>query len=190
MNTPAHVVVGAIACQVTKYPERTWPVVVGSILPDLPMYVFYGVERGLGASEREIWSSRYFVTEWQLFFDWLNSLPLAVVVLAISAWLGSRWGFYLAMGMLLHGVVDLPLHHDDGHRHFLPFTHWRYQSPVSYWEPSRYGLIVAPLEMLMTLCGAVFLVWPGRPRPSRIVGGTILAIYAMALGLVLVIWLR
>jgi hypothetical protein len=54
---------------------------------------------------------------------------------------------------------DLPLHHEDAHRHFLPFTNWRFISPVSYWDPEYHGRIIAVIEILFTLaaCGVVSL---------------------------------
>lgn len=190
VNSPAHVIVGSLACRVSRFPERTWPVVLGSLLPDLPMYLFYAVERATGSSEREIWTSRYFADNWQLFFDWFNSAPLILALLLVALLCRSHWWLCLLTGMLLHVLCDFPLHHDDGHRHLLPLTDWQYRSPVSYWDPNHYGLIVAPLELLMTIAGAVYLAWPGQPRSARIVGSVILSLYLLAIVIALVVWLR
>ena len=60
--------------------------------------------------------------------------------------------------MLLHCAFDLPLHHDDAHRHFLPISNWRYQSPVSYWDPAHAGALGAGLEVACVL-GASVVLW-------------------------------
>jgi hypothetical protein len=57
--------------------------------------------------------------------------------------------------MLLHSALDLPVHTDDAHRHFLPLSAWQFHSPVSYWDPRSYGRQVAALEIAAGLALAV-----------------------------------
>lgn len=52
------------------------------------------------------------------------------------------------MSMVFHSLGDLPVHHDDAHRHFFPFSDYRLISPISYWDPQHYGRIVAGVEVL------------------------------------------
>ena len=61
------------------------------------------------------------------------------------------------MSMLLHALGDLPLHHDDAHRHFFPFVDWRFISPLSYWNPDHHGDLISRLEFIGVLIGSVFL---------------------------------
>ena len=66
-----------------------------------------------------------------------------------------RWGpalFWFAAACMLHTLIDIPLHYDDGPLVFYPLN-WqaRFYSPVSYWDPRRYGIPVAIMEHLMVL---------------------------------------
>ena len=175
MNTPAHVIAGLWA---VGHGSRAWrPVLAGSLLPDLPMFLFYVWQRGwLQRPDFEIWSTRYFEADWQLFFDAFNSLPVVVVGLLLARWLGSPTLrlFFLSVG--LHCVLDMLVHHDDAHRHFLPLTNWRFESPISYWDPAHFGHILAPFEALFTVMGAGLLVRSSEPTPVRWLAGRISSI--------------
>ena len=53
--------------------------------------------------------------------------------------------------MVLHSLLDLPVHNDDAHRHFFPLSNYRFISPISYWDPNHYGGIVSVVELLLVL---------------------------------------
>ena len=126
------------------------PAMIGAILPDAPMFAFYVVEKFLlGSSEREIWSTRYFLDQWQDFFDVFNSIPIVLIGILVAWKVGHRGWMILLASMLIHIAADLPLHHDDGHRHFWPLSDWRFASPVSYWDPNHYGRPAAALEIVL-----------------------------------------
>lgn len=134
----------------TVKPTYMFPAVVGALVPDAAMFVFYAVERfWLGSSEREIWSTRYFLPRWQDFFDLFNSVPIVAVGMIVAWNLRRRGWLIFFASMLLHIACDLPLHHDDGHRHFWPLIQWRYQSPVSYWDVNHFGRPAAIAELLL-----------------------------------------
>ena len=62
MNTPAHIIINLLCLGREDKKKVITPVVIGALLPDAPMFVFYGIEKFLlGSSEREIWSTRYFL---------------------------------------------------------------------------------------------------------------------------------
>jgi hypothetical protein len=156
VNTPAHAVLGLGLLGRGEARPYTWTILAGSVLPDVPMLLFYFWQRlAVGAPEAEIWGAAYFRDSWQTFFDVFNSAPLALLGLALGWATGRphvRWFF---AAMLLHFIVDLPLHHDDGHRHLLPLSDWRFQSPVSYWDPAHYGAVGALAETLVVVaCSA------------------------------------
>lgn len=70
---------------------------------------------------------------------------------------------------------DLPLHHDDAHRHFFPFLEWRFVSPVSYWDPNYYGKWIGLVEAVSVIGAAIYLF--SRHRPLRRWGVAIMGIY-------------
>ncbi len=188
MNTPAHVIASVVAFRAKRQPQSLWPAVIGGVIPDTPMFLFYAYEKLTGQPEHIIWSDLYFRPGWQTFFDLFNSVPITVCFLLIA--LRFRWnGLIVLFGsMLLHFACDLPLHHDDGHRHFLPLSVWRFESPVSYWDPKRFGWIMAPLEMILTVCGCIYLVRRPSPLRVRIVAYPILAMYVLFIVVALRMW--
>jgi hypothetical protein len=64
---------------------------------------------------------------------------------------------FLFASMVLHSLGDLPIHHDDAHRHFFPFSEYCFISPISYWDPRYHGTIVSLVEILMVSGGSVYL---------------------------------
>ncbi|MBA2492900.1 MAG: hypothetical protein H0V34_14845 [Gammaproteobacteria bacterium] len=157
MNTPAHAVINWLILGRGDRPELAVPIVAGSLLPDLSMIVFYIYLKALGTQESVIWSVHYHQRQWQAFFDVFNSIHLILAGLAISWRLrATRWAAFFA-GMGLHVLFDLPLHHDDAHRHFFPFSDWRFFSPISYWDPAHYGDIVSACEIVVVAVGSVVL---------------------------------
>jgi len=129
---------------------------LGAALPDVPIFVLFVVARfALGQPSSEIWTRTYFEPGWQLAVDLLHSVPLAAAGLAAARWRGRVGWQALFASMLLHSALDLPVHTDDAHRHFLPLTNWRFHSPVSYWDPQSYGRQVAVVEIAAALALSV-----------------------------------
>ncbi|NER00391.1 MAG: hypothetical protein F6K30_27455 [Cyanothece sp. SIO2G6] len=158
MNTPSHSVINLWLLGLGKTPPVQMAVFIGSILPDVPMFIFYFVEKFIyHTPEMQIWRQQYFLTHWQNFFDLFNSLPLIALGFIVMAWKQSPVGMAFFASMALHVFGDLPLHHDDGHHHFFPLSNWRFESPVSYWDPNHYGSIVAPIEVVVTIIGCIVL---------------------------------
>ena len=181
MNTPAHVVLNLLVVgrgPRSDRPQPWLPVLLGALVPDLPMVVFYAIERGLlGTPEHVVWDQAYFEEGWQLFIDAFNSLPLIGLGLLV-AWRRRCVAlqlFFLSMG--LHAATDLLVHHDDAHRHFLPLSTWRFRSPVSYWDPQHFGQVFAAAEALFVAGGCALLLRRDRPRPVRWVAGFTAAAY-------------
>src|SRR5262245_25292111 len=158
LNTPAHAVLNLLALG-RRGPFHAQSIIVaGALLPDVPMVLFYSFEKVVKqTSEVLIWTRAYYEPGWQVAFDGFHSIPLLVLGLTIAGW--RRWTAIrlLFSSMLLHAVVDLPLHHDDAHRHFFPVSDWRFQSPVSYWDPSHHGGIIGPIEAGLVAVGCVVL---------------------------------
>ncbi len=186
MNTPAHLLVNLALLSGGARRPHARAIAVGALLPDLPMFGFFLWERFvLGTPSQTIWGERYFELAWQNFFDLFNSVPLAGVglLLALAA---RRLGPALLFGsVLLHCLLDFPLHREDGHRHFFPFSDWRFMSPVSYWDPAHLGALGAGLETL-ALCAASLVLW--RRYPRRVVRVPLAILAALSIGIWLVFY--
>ena len=165
MDTGAHIICNLVVQSRSSESRIFAAVLVGAVLPDLPIMLFYAWESlVMNSAESEIWSELYFKPGWQNFFDTFNSLPLIVVLLALGIYFKKQLVSVLALSMALHVLLDLPFHHDDAHRHFFPFSDWRFFSPVSYWDPKFHGDVMHIVQITIVIIGLVVL-WlrhPGR----------------------------
>ena len=183
MNTPAHVIVSLAALGGGERRAYTRSIAFGALLPDLPMFVFFAWETfAMGVSQRVIWDERYFAESWQLVFDVFNSIPLALGAAAVAYALGRRAWLWGSASLVVHALLDLPVHREDAHRHFLPLTHWRFMSPVSYWDPNHYGAWIAALETALLLGGVAILWRRHATRGPRIALGVAAVVSVAAWG--------
>lgn len=189
MNTPSHV---AASLLIGRKLTGWYPVtalVGGAALPDLPMFAFYGYQKLVGRPEKEIWSELYFASEWQLFFDLFNSIPIFLLLAVVCYFLKARLLAILFASALLHVLCDLPVHNDDAHRHLLPFSHWRFISPVSYWDPKHFGLYFASFELLFSVATCGLIGYKSKNWPMRIAAYGTLSLYSLAIVLALCLWI-
>lgn len=189
MNTPAHIVVGLALLGRGRGSQHGRWIALGTLLPDLPMFGFYLWQRlALSTPESVIWGSRYFEPHWQTLFDGFNSIPIVLLGLAIASYLRAWPAIYLCGGLLVHFATDLPFHHDDGHRHFYPLSSWRFESPVSYWDPAHYGSLGAGFELACVAIAGLELARRTRRVAVRALLLALVALYGA--GYVGFYWLR
>ncbi|MBE7380392.1 MAG: hypothetical protein F6J95_003145 [Leptolyngbya sp. SIO1E4] len=189
MNTPAHVVLNMLCLGRQDTPGVIAAVIFGAILPDAPIFAFYFIERLIkGTPEGTIWREAYYLQGWQNFIDVFNSIPLIIVGLIATAWFGSKIGLAMFSSMFLHVLGDLPLHHHDAHRHFFPLSNWRFQSPISYWDPAFHGDVITRLEILMVIisCGVLFLTY--QSVPAKVSVGLVGLSYVLFFIYVFTVW--
>jgi hypothetical protein len=171
MNTPSHAIVNyAILSHLA--PQQTWPIVFGAILPDLPMLVLVIWAKANGIPGQQVWSEIYWQPFWQDFTHYFHSIPIALALAIAAHYLNQPWLKYLGFSLILHSLGDLPLHHDDAHRHFLPLSQWRFISPVSYWDRNHNAIWGALGENLAVLASTLW-IFPAI-GPWAIKGGLIL----------------
>ncbi len=180
MNTPSHAILNlALLCGGPRR-DLARPVMAGAVAPDLPILVFYLLERlALGRSEAEIWTRDYFLPEWQNVFDLAHSIPLALVGLGVARLLARRIPQAFFASLLLHSIFDLPLHHDDAHRHFFPLSDVRLVSPLSYWDLAHHGSLMLALEASVVCATSLLLMKRFPSRSARIL---LLAVAGLYLG--------
>lgn len=129
----------------------------GGFLPDAFLFAVWGVSKLEGVPEGDLWTRVYWSDGVQLGQAISNSFPLFALVLAGALLLGSRAGAVFAGAALIHLVCDFLLHAKDAHQHFWPFSAWRFESPISYWDPAHFGAIVAMIEASLALALIVVL---------------------------------
>lgn len=167
MNTPAHLILGGTVFGRSGKPRLFWAALVGSVLPDLSLYVLAGSSLFLlGIPPQIVFDELYFSATWQTIFAIDNSIPLWLCLLGLATWKDRDWGVALCGAALLHIALDLPLHHDDGRPHFWPFTDWVFESPFSYWDRRHGAAFLAPAEAILCLV-AVALTWRRQSWPAR-----------------------
>ncbi|MBF2088425.1 MAG: hypothetical protein IGR80_18030 [Synechococcales cyanobacterium K44_A2020_017] len=71
MNTPSHAIINLAVLGRRSHVEWNWLIVLGALIPDLAMFVFYGWAKLIvGMSETQIWDVAYYESFWQntMFF--------------------------------------------------------------------------------------------------------------------------
>ncbi|NEP17652.1 MAG: hypothetical protein F6J97_12220 [Leptolyngbya sp. SIO4C1] len=176
MNTPSHIILNLAILGRRSQPQWNPHIALGAFIPDAAMFVFYGWTRVIrDLPERQIWGTLYYDPTWQTIFDLWNSIPLALLGVATGLWLRRRrqtqmLGSAIALccaSIILHCLEDLPTHREDAHRHFWPLSNFRFESPISYWDPNHYGDIFAPIELAIVLLSSLYVFRLVRSRWGR-----------------------
>lgn len=187
MNTPAHAIVNLLLVPGQMRQRYAGAIIIGALLPDAPMLAFYVWARLSGLSEAHIWKSGYFDPAWQAVFDGFHSFPLLIVFALCARLAKLRWLMLMLLSMLLHAAFDFPLHHQDAHHHFFPFSDWRFESPVSYWDPAFHGQYIGALELFVVLAGGGWLMRQHAGLRPAI--GAILMLYLAFWAFAVLVWM-
>lgn len=174
MNTPAHLLIGAAVFGRGGDKKIFLAAMAGALLPDASLYVMGSVAIFvLHIPPNVVFDELYFSPAWQTVFAIDNSFVVwgALCVAALLA--RVPWAMALTRAALLHLLLDMPLHHDDGRPHFWPFTNWVFESPVSYWDRTNGANWVAPVEAVLSVVAAT-LLWRARLGPWITVGVAVL----------------
>ena len=190
MNTPAHAIINLLLAGKTNRKQYALPIVIGALLPDFSMFLFYVWEKYKGVPESIIWNDLYHQPAWQALFNTFHLFPFLALA-CFAAWRAqlTTWAVLFA-SMFAHSIFDFPVHHNDAHQHFFPFSDYQFISPISYWDPAHYGLWIGGLELLTVVAGSVFILRQAEKRTA--LKRSVLAIasiYLIFWGFALVIWL-
>lgn len=163
MITPSHVVYSlAAAAGITKHlrvKPNLWAISLGAVLPDLPAYVFFLVQGIiLQTPHQELWRVLYFDSAWTPFITLSHSFILWPILAILAFTFKQRFIAWLAASALLHSITDFFVHADDAYRHFWPLFDWKFNSPISYWDPSHYGNIVGTLDTIVVFLLFIYLM--------------------------------
>ena len=152
MKTPSHAIINLAILGKPQLPQANLIIAIGGILPDIPIFLFYFWAKYVACMlEATIWSQAYYEPFVQNIVALFHSIPLAAIGWIVAYYFGWQSVQILFLSMILHFLGDLPVHNDDAHRHFFPFSNYRFISPFSYWDRNHYGSIVSLVEMLLVL---------------------------------------
>ena len=188
MQTPSHFLMTA-ALRKAMPGLRMIPtaVLTGSVAPDIPLYllslgsaIYYPYFLGWSgdATARHIYGTLYFEDPyWIGLHNLLHSPVCLVPALALlrvfrrgssGVWIWLSW--FLA-ACLLHSLIDIATHFDDGPVLFWPLD-WstRFASPVSYWDSDHYGREFGVFERALdvTLVAYLCVPWLWRQAARRL----------------------
>lgn len=159
----------------------------GAVAPDLALYVltfsgvfWFGYVKQWPATKvgRHLFQDLFFHDPvWISLHNVLHS-PTVLLVALCSLWLHRRfagksnasdnvpaerpryWWTWFFGSCLVHTLVDIPVHHDDGPLIFWPFNWtYRFASPVSYWDPQHFGRETMIFEATLFFALLVHLIW-------------------------------
>ncbi|MEO0350335.1 MAG: hypothetical protein AAF282_09855 [Cyanobacteria bacterium P01_A01_bin.15] len=174
MNTPTHAILNLAILGRKHRPEWNVPIIWGGFIPDLALFAFFGwTTVATDLSSQQIWGEAYYAPFWQNLFVIWNSIPLALLGIGTGLWLRryqQALGTTIAIccaSILLHCLEDLPLHREDAHRHFWPLSNYRFESPVSYWDPAHHGDVFAVFELGLSLMVSVYVFRLLRSRLAK-----------------------
>lgn len=174
MKTPSHWILNLVFLGQAVSPAAKTAITLGAILPDVPIFVFYAISKYIHClPESTIWNQAYYAPFWQNTVALLHSLPLAGLGLAGCAACQWQPGVMFCLSLIAHSLLDLPVHHDDAHRHFFPLSDYRWISPISYWDRAHYGSIVALVELLLVLAATPLVL---SLLDGWVTKGTVLAV--------------
>lgn len=128
----------------------------GAVLPDIPLliisvgyfayYRFFTNENISGIMDKAFGEMYFNDPFWIAGHNFLHS-PTALIIYAIFLWkyfklpnTRGHWWLWFVFGCMVHSVIDILTHYDDGPVLFFPFDwHTRFYSPVSYWDRNHYA---------------------------------------------------
>ncbi|MEM1285977.1 MAG: metal-dependent hydrolase [Pseudomonadota bacterium] len=168
MNTQTHLLVAAALFAKPDKPKRNTALIIGALLPDLAIYLLFAWAVLTGVPQETLWREIYFSEPMLTYTAIGNSAPLYAAI-ALLGWAYARLKAgkpldelplltILGLAAISHLALDFPVHVDDAHPHFWPFTDWRFRSPVSYWDSAYHGRAVSVVESAIGLSLA-FILW-------------------------------
>lgn len=162
MNTQTHLLLASALLTKRGEKARNIAIVTGALLPDLPVFALFGIASALGYTSQDVFDDFYFREEMRNLMGLFNSFFVAATIAALGWVFREKWWgqpmLFFAAAMTVHAATDLPVHVDDGHRHFWPFSKFVFNSPLSYWNRSHHGGVVSLVEMALGIFCAI-VVW-------------------------------
>lgn len=147
MNTPTHMIIGAALFARRGSPPVSAAALAGGLVPDIPMFLMISyATRIAGISNQEVFGTLFFTERWQRIFAIDHSFFVWGALVAAGVLLHRQALVAFAGSGLAHAATDFLTHRDDARQQLWPVSDWIFRSPVSYWDPTYFGDLFAPLE--------------------------------------------
>lgn len=177
MNTPSHVIMAAALRKYLRRPLVGSAFLLGAVAPDIPLYllsiggvIYYRSILGWSSSDtfHRMFDYLYFHHPFWIASHNLLHAPTFLLLALACLWRFRhvpfpvvRWLFWFLLACLLHSIVDVLTHVDDGPLLFFPFI-WtiRFHSPISYWDSTHYGNQFAVFELILDTVLLAYLYGP------------------------------
>lgn len=195
MMTTTHILVAATAIsrprQAGLQIAAVW---LGGFFPDLSVFAMVIAARLTGMGNGNLWrqpDGLYWLEPWQFFSAISNSIPLWAALSLVSWQVSVRLErlkaaatlvMLFALGCLSHVLLDFPVHTDDAHVHFWPFTDWRFHSAISYYQRDHFGAVVGTIEVIAGVAMVAFIWWRFSQWPVRILAALLALPYFLSFG--------
>lgn len=181
MLTTTHALIGAAISTRPRF--RPWQITLGwlgGFFPDASVFLMVGMARMSAPGAGGLWrqpDGMYWQQPWQTLSAISNSIPLWAAMCVVGFLLFKKVERLKGLGLgllifgsaaLAHVLCDFPVHTDDAHVHFWPFSDWRFHSPISYYQRDHFGGEFSIFEMALNLGLVVYLVTHFRQWPVRI----------------------
>jgi hypothetical protein len=179
MNTlPTHLVINAAIEKKfgAKFNIAKSAFLWGSVVPDIPLgflsigylvYNKYFTDGSVTGMMNSAFDNLYFNDPWWIASHNFLHSPTALIIYAILLWrfvgkpnTRGHWWLSFVFGCMVHSVIDILTHYNDGPVLFFPFDwHIRFHSPVSYWDRAHYAdqFFWVELGINIVLLGYLFL---------------------------------
>ncbi|MEM7191020.1 MAG: cobalamin biosynthesis protein CobQ [Pseudomonadota bacterium] len=144
-------------------PKSGLAAVIGSLAPDLSLYILAGNALFLmQIPPEQVFGEHYYSPAWQAIFAVDNSFVVWGITFLIALVLRSLIAIAFTSAGLLHLAFDFVLHNDDARRQFWPLSDWVFESPLSYWDSGHHAAYVAPFGLVVVLIAAA-VIWRHWP---------------------------
>ena len=162
MMSPTHSLLALALLAKQGERPRNWAVFIGSIIPDLAIYLWAPYQRYVnGVSGKQLWGELYFAPPMQNLIAYFNSIPIYAALAMLGFYARAKlWGQLLlmfALAALIHMATDFPVHAEDAYRHFWPLTDWRFYSSLSYWDINHHAAWVRLIDVAIAAISGLVL---------------------------------
>ncbi len=187
MITPSHVVYNLVLLGKRKPRRLLLAILLGAVFPDIFNFMFFTYEHLIMKVPNDVlWEDMYFHSWWNGVFNLAHSFLLLPLLLLVACMRDARFATYFFGSALLHAFMDFFVHHKDAYMPFWPLTRWKFESPISYWDPLYYGTIFGPLEMLLSFIASLILFRRAKRKWGKI-GAFIAMLFFLCAGSVMII---